>query len=192
MTQILGTNYMDALKKWVDEDAIPTWLGGKSQGTLLDDVGPWNDTERMAALGLDLEALRTGQSPAAAQAQPATSFGQASSFVRAAPAAAAAADGVAAAAGQERVVPAGLQPTTSAYYSPQGSMIRWGLQPATQSARCCQRPSDPARHPSLVLVLMSGFLLTAAFRAGGARAARRRATARRPPWRPPRTAWRRS
>ncbi|GFR43959.1 hypothetical protein Agub_g5102 [Astrephomene gubernaculifera] len=58
--EILGSNYMDALQKHVDIECIPEWLGGKSHGTLLDDVGPWSNPELMAEMGIDLEALRLG------------------------------------------------------------------------------------------------------------------------------------
>lgn len=29
----------------MDAENLPVWLGGKSKGTLLDDVGPWSDAE---------------------------------------------------------------------------------------------------------------------------------------------------
>ncbi|GIL46910.1 hypothetical protein Vafri_3772 [Volvox africanus] len=77
--EILGPNYMDALLKHMEIDAIPEFLGGQSKGTLLDDVGPWNDAELMARLQIDLEALRMGrhQHPHPAQQLPqARSFGQ--------------------------------------------------------------------------------------------------------------------
>lgn len=36
---------MPCLKKWIDEENIPEYLGGKSKGTLIDDVGPWHSEE---------------------------------------------------------------------------------------------------------------------------------------------------
>ncbi|KAI8473261.1 MAG: CRAL-TRIO domain-containing protein, partial [Monoraphidium minutum] len=41
--QICQTNYAADLLEWVDADNLPVWLGGRSKGTLLDDVGPWSD-----------------------------------------------------------------------------------------------------------------------------------------------------
>jgi hypothetical protein len=31
----------------VDPDNLPEWLGGRSKGTLLDDVGPWSDPDTL-------------------------------------------------------------------------------------------------------------------------------------------------
>ncbi|GAX76074.1 hypothetical protein CEUSTIGMA_g3517.t1 [Chlamydomonas eustigma] len=59
--EILGTDYKLALLKWVDEENLPTWLGGKSEGSLLDDVGPWSDPELCSRIGVDVEKLRSGQ-----------------------------------------------------------------------------------------------------------------------------------
>ncbi|KAG2498876.1 hypothetical protein HYH03_003068 [Edaphochlamys debaryana] len=58
--EILGPNYMDTLLKHMDIDSIPEFLGGKSKGTLLDDVGPWSDPPLLASMGIDVEALRMG------------------------------------------------------------------------------------------------------------------------------------
>lgn len=38
---------------WIDEDSIPEYLGGKSKGTLLDDIGPWNNPELISELNKD-------------------------------------------------------------------------------------------------------------------------------------------
>lgn len=40
-------NYLPALLHWIDEDHLPEYLGGKSKGTLVDDVGPWQDPALM-------------------------------------------------------------------------------------------------------------------------------------------------
>ncbi|GIL98488.1 hypothetical protein Vretimale_3847 [Volvox reticuliferus] len=77
--EILGPNYMDALLKHMEIDAIPEFLGGNSTGTLLDDVGPWNNAELMARLQIDLEALRQGRHT---QTHPAQQLSQARSFGR--------------------------------------------------------------------------------------------------------------
>ncbi|KAG1678584.1 hypothetical protein FOA52_012591 [Chlamydomonas sp. UWO 241] len=58
--EILGTNYMPELLKWVDIENIPKWLGGESDGTLIDDLGPWSDSELCARIGVDVEAMRSG------------------------------------------------------------------------------------------------------------------------------------
>jgi len=40
---VCPSDYMPELTRWVDPENIPSYLGGKSQGSLLDDVGPWHD-----------------------------------------------------------------------------------------------------------------------------------------------------
>ena len=42
---IIGGSYKTELKKYVDEDQLADFLGGKNSSTLVDDVGPWNDYE---------------------------------------------------------------------------------------------------------------------------------------------------
>lgn len=59
--EILGVNYKEALLKWVDEENLPIFLGGKSPGSLLDDVGPWSDPELCRKIGVDVEQLRSGK-----------------------------------------------------------------------------------------------------------------------------------
>mmetsp|Transcript_38738 Transcript_38738/g.86147 ORF Transcript_38738/g.86147 Transcript_38738/m.86147 type:complete len:516 (+) Transcript_38738:123-1670(+) len=61
--EILGSNYIDAVRKWVDNENIPDWLGGASSGSLLDDVGPWSDPELVKSLGLNIDELRLGKRP---------------------------------------------------------------------------------------------------------------------------------
>lgn len=39
--EVCPKDYMSVLRKWIDEDSIPEYLGGKSKGTLIDDCGPW-------------------------------------------------------------------------------------------------------------------------------------------------------
>lgn len=43
--QICQSNYTKDLLEWIEPDNLPDWLGGRSKGTLLDDVGPWSDPE---------------------------------------------------------------------------------------------------------------------------------------------------
>ncbi len=54
--QICQSNYTADLLQWVDADNLPVWLGGRSKGTLLDDVGPWSDPEVLHRLEPDLPA----------------------------------------------------------------------------------------------------------------------------------------
>jgi len=44
---------MSALLKWIDMDNIPEYLGGKSKGTLVDDLGPWKDPKLLAQLEME-------------------------------------------------------------------------------------------------------------------------------------------
>lgn len=75
--QILGSNYLPALEKWIAIENIPQFLGGKSQGTLVDDAGPWSDPELVASLGLNMTDLRHGRPPSATSHMPTPpSFGQ--------------------------------------------------------------------------------------------------------------------
>jgi len=39
--QIKGSDYTKSLLKYVDEDQLPEWLGGKCTAPLEDDFGPW-------------------------------------------------------------------------------------------------------------------------------------------------------
>lgn len=71
--ELLGTNYISGLLRWVDRESLPVMFGGDSQGTLLDDIGPWSDPEKMAELGLDVEQLRLGIKPRGASLLPAAS-----------------------------------------------------------------------------------------------------------------------
>lgn len=48
--QICQSNYTKDLLEWIDPENLPEWLGGKSQGTLIDDIGPWSDPEVLRKL----------------------------------------------------------------------------------------------------------------------------------------------
>ena len=41
--EVCPADYYKVLTKWVDPDNIPQYLGGNSQGLLIDDIGPWSD-----------------------------------------------------------------------------------------------------------------------------------------------------
>lgn len=43
--EVCPSDYLPILTKWIDIDNIPAYLGGKSSGSLIDDIGPWNDEE---------------------------------------------------------------------------------------------------------------------------------------------------
>lgn len=58
--QICQSDYRKDLLEWIDADSLPEWLGGRSKGTLLDDVGPWSDPEVLRRM--------EGQSTVAAKA----------------------------------------------------------------------------------------------------------------------------
>lgn len=52
--QICQSNYTKDLLEWVDADNLPDWLGGRSKGTLLDDIGPWSDPEVLRQIETEL------------------------------------------------------------------------------------------------------------------------------------------
>ena len=56
--QVCPKDYLPALLKWIDEENLPTYLGGKSKATLLDDSGPWNDPALVAQIEAELKAVR--------------------------------------------------------------------------------------------------------------------------------------
>ncbi|KAL6762289.1 CRAL-TRIO domain-containing protein [Haematococcus lacustris] len=62
--EILGTDYLPGLLKWVDINNLPEFLGGRSKGSLLEDIGPWSDHDVLARLGLSDDQLRLGHCPA--------------------------------------------------------------------------------------------------------------------------------
>ena len=42
---MLGSKYRDTLLEYLNDEDIPDFLGGKSQGDIADDIGPWNAYE---------------------------------------------------------------------------------------------------------------------------------------------------
>ena len=41
--EVCPGDFLPVLKQWVDEENIPSYLGGKSRGSLIDDLGPWRE-----------------------------------------------------------------------------------------------------------------------------------------------------
>ncbi|KAL4418792.1 hypothetical protein ABPG77_005506 [Micractinium sp. CCAP 211/92] len=57
--EVAPSDYMKLLLKYVDAENIPEYLGGKSKGSLIDDVGPWKDPSILALVEADI-ARREG------------------------------------------------------------------------------------------------------------------------------------
>ncbi|KAL4423645.1 hypothetical protein ABPG75_000946 [Micractinium tetrahymenae] len=57
--EVAPSDYMKLLLKYVDAENIPEYLGGKSKGSLIDDVGPWKDPAILALVEADI-ARRKG------------------------------------------------------------------------------------------------------------------------------------
>lgn len=60
--EVCPADFLPVLKQWVDVENIPSYLGGKSRGSLIDDVGPWRD-DLAPQMSLDLK-LADGMPPA--------------------------------------------------------------------------------------------------------------------------------
>ncbi|KAI7842782.1 hypothetical protein COHA_003528 [Chlorella ohadii] len=52
--EVAPSDYMKVLLRYVDAENIPEYLGGKSKGSLIDDVGPWKDPQILAAVEADI------------------------------------------------------------------------------------------------------------------------------------------
>lgn len=59
--EVCPSNYLPTLARWVDMDSIPEYLGGTSKGSLIDDVGPWNDPRIVAEIDAELAAAAAGR-----------------------------------------------------------------------------------------------------------------------------------
>jgi len=68
--EVCPSDYLPILTKWIDMENIPAYLGGKSSGSLIDDIGPWNDEEMVEEIDRDSFSLRreSGLSRASSQA----------------------------------------------------------------------------------------------------------------------------
>jgi hypothetical protein len=51
--EVCPGDFLPVLKEWVDVENIPSYLGGTSRGSLIDDVGPWRDDEVFARAAAD-------------------------------------------------------------------------------------------------------------------------------------------
>lgn len=52
--EVCPSNYLPVLLRWVDAENIPEYLGGKSKGSLIEDVGPWQDAAIHAEIDADI------------------------------------------------------------------------------------------------------------------------------------------
>ena len=42
---VLGKNFLPKLLEYIDEDQLPTFLGGTNTKRFIDDTGPWHEYE---------------------------------------------------------------------------------------------------------------------------------------------------
>ena len=54
--EVCPSDYLPVLQKWIDTDSIPAYLGGRSAGSLIDDIGPWNDPENFEEAAIRRES----------------------------------------------------------------------------------------------------------------------------------------
>lgn len=68
--EVCPSDYLPILKKWIDVENIPAYLGGKSSGSLIDDIGPWNDVEMIEEIDREsyMSHRESGLSRASSQA----------------------------------------------------------------------------------------------------------------------------
>lgn len=52
--EVAPSDYMKLLLRHIDIENIPDYLGGKSKGSLIDDVGPWKDPTILAMIEADI------------------------------------------------------------------------------------------------------------------------------------------
>ncbi len=69
---VCPSDYMPELTRWVDPENIPSYLGGKSQGSLLDDVGPWHDAAIKKEIDLQRARAESGAEPDSPMVVPAS------------------------------------------------------------------------------------------------------------------------
>ncbi|KAL6781574.1 SEC14 [Auxenochlorella protothecoides x Auxenochlorella symbiontica] len=60
--KVCSSSYLSELRKYVDDENIPSYLGGKSKGSLVDDVGPWQQPQLIAEINAEV-AARDGLPP---------------------------------------------------------------------------------------------------------------------------------
>jgi len=51
--EVCPRDYLPSLLQWIDIEDIPEYLGGKSHGTLVDDLGPWKNPELLRQLSTE-------------------------------------------------------------------------------------------------------------------------------------------
>jgi len=51
--EVCPRDYLPSLLQWIDIENIPEYLGGKSRGTLVDDLGPWKNPDLLKQLSAE-------------------------------------------------------------------------------------------------------------------------------------------
>lgn len=59
--QFCGEDHTAALLEWIAPENLLVELGGRSQGTLLEDIGPWNDASVTAEIDAEWSMNHAGQ-----------------------------------------------------------------------------------------------------------------------------------
>ncbi|CAD7696725.1 unnamed protein product [Ostreobium quekettii] len=62
--EVCPRDFLPSLRKWINDEDIPEYLGGKSKGTLIDDVGPWRSPELVKEVEVERLALMEGDASA--------------------------------------------------------------------------------------------------------------------------------
>ena len=61
--EVCPSDFLPVLKEWVEVENIPSYLGGTSRGSLIDDVGPWREdtsASHPSALRIEVESSAAG------------------------------------------------------------------------------------------------------------------------------------
>jgi len=62
--EVCPRDFLPSLRKWINEEDIPEYLGGRSKGTLIDDVGPWRSPELVKEMETERIVLTEGDASA--------------------------------------------------------------------------------------------------------------------------------
>lgn len=52
--EVCPKDFLPSLLKWIEPENLPRYLGGTSDATLIDDAGPWNDSQIRAEIEEDM------------------------------------------------------------------------------------------------------------------------------------------